>query len=128
MMLDADVVAVSPSTTYRVLRSAGLLDRWNRKPSRKARASFSPTAHRHWHIDISYLNIAGTFYYLCSVLDGYRRFIVHWEIRESMKEVDVETIVQRAREKYPEADRASFPTTDRSLSPVTSRSSSVWQV
>jgi len=27
MMLDADVVAVSPSTTYRVLRSAGLLDR-----------------------------------------------------------------------------------------------------
>ena len=28
MMLDADVVAVSPSTTYRVLKSAGLLNRW----------------------------------------------------------------------------------------------------
>jgi len=104
MMLDADVVAVSPSTTYRVLRSAGLLDRWNRKPSRKGTGFVQPEGpHRHWHIDISYLNIAGTFYYLCSLLDGYSRFIVHWEIRESMKEVDVETIVQRAREKYPEA-------------------------
>ena len=104
MMLDADVVAVSPSTTYRVLRSAGLLDRWNRKPSRKGTGFVQPDGpHRHWHIDISYLNIAGTFYYLCSVLDGYSRFIVHWEIRETMKEVDVETIVQRAREIYPEA-------------------------
>jgi transposase InsO family protein len=104
MMLDADMVAVSPSTTYRVLRSAGLLDHWDRKPSRKGTGFVQPDGpHRHWHIDISYLNIAGTFYYLCSVLDGYSRFIVHWEIRETMKEVDVETIVQRAREIYPEA-------------------------
>ena len=35
MMLDADVVAVSPSTTYRVLREAKRLDRWNKKPSKK---------------------------------------------------------------------------------------------
>ncbi len=34
-------------------------------------------------------------------LDGYSRAIVHWEIRETMKEPDVETIVQRALEKYP---------------------------
>ncbi len=27
-------------------------------------------AHQHWHIDVSYINIGGTFYYLCSVLDG----------------------------------------------------------
>ena len=61
------------------------------------------SAHAHWHIDVSYLNIAGTFYYLCSVLDGYSRAIVHWEIREQMKESDVEIILQRAREKYPDA-------------------------
>lgn len=104
MMLDADIVAVSPSTTYRVLRRAGVLDRWNRKPSRKGTGFVQPLRpHEHWHIDVSYLNIAGTFYYLCSVLDGCSRAIVHWEIREAMKEVDVETILQRAREKYPEA-------------------------
>jgi len=57
--------------------------------------------HQHWHIDISYLNLAGTFYFLISVLDGYSRYIVHWEIRETMTERDTETVVQRALEKYP---------------------------
>src|SRR5262249_4404817 len=50
---------------------------------------------------VSYLNIAGTFYFLCSILDGYSRFIVHWEIRDKMEEIDVETILQRARERFP---------------------------
>jgi hypothetical protein len=36
-------------------------------------------------------------------LTGRQKFIVHWEIRESMTERDVETIVQRARERFPEA-------------------------
>ena len=104
MMLDQTEVAVSPSTTYRVLRQANLLDRWNRTASKKGTGFTQPiAAHEHWHIDIAYLNIAGTFYYLCSVLDGYSRAIVHWEIRESMTEVDVETILQRAREKHPNA-------------------------
>ena len=35
MMLDADVVAVSPATVYRVLTTNGCLDRWNGKPSKK---------------------------------------------------------------------------------------------
>lgn len=104
MMLDEDVVAVSPSTTYRVLRAAGRLERFNGKPSKKGSGFVQPFGpHQHWHIDVSYLNLAGTFYYLCSILDGYSRFIVHWEIRESMKEVDVETILQRALEHYPDA-------------------------
>lgn len=102
MMLDEDIVAVSPSTVYRVLKSAGRLDRWNRRPSKKGTGFVQPKRpHSHWHVDISYLNIGGTFYYLCSILDGYSRYIVHWEIRESMKEQDAETIVQRALEKYP---------------------------
>jgi len=54
-------------------------------------------------VDVSYLNLCGTFYYLCSVLDGYSRYIVHWDIRESMTEAEVELILQRAKEKYPEA-------------------------
>ncbi|MGA2702320.1 MAG: transposase family protein [Isosphaeraceae bacterium] len=31
------------------------------------------------------------------------RFIVHWEIRESMTGANVETIIQRASERYPDA-------------------------
>ncbi|MGH7926348.1 MAG: IS3 family transposase [Candidatus Binatia bacterium] len=102
MMLDQDLVAVSPSSVYRVLKQAGRLDRRWLKPSKKGTGFVQPlVAHQHWHLDISYINLAGTFYYLCSLLDGYSRYLVHWELRESMTEQDVETIVQRALEKYP---------------------------
>ena len=102
MMLDRNVVAVSPSSVWRVLGQAGLLERWNRKPSLKGTGFQQPLKpHEHWHVDVSYINIAGTFYYLCSVLDGASRFIVHWEIRETMKEAEIEVILQRAVEKFP---------------------------
>lgn len=103
MMLDADVVAVSPSSVYRVLKAAGLLQNQTQKASRKGNGFQGPIRpHQHWHIDISYINIAGTFYYLSAVLDGYSRYIVHWEIREQMLEQDIEIILERARERYPE--------------------------
>ena len=104
MMLDADVVALSPSSVWRVLRGAGLLRPWNGKESKKGTGFVQPQQpHEHWHIDVSYVNICGTFYYLCSVLDGFSRAIVHWEIRESMTESEVEVILQRAAERYPAA-------------------------
>lgn len=104
MMLDADTVAVSPSSVYRVLKGAGLLRKWNDKPSKKGTGFRQPLKpHEHWHIDISYINICGTFYYLCSILDGCSRYIVHWELRESMTETEIEVILQRARERHPDA-------------------------
>jgi transposase InsO family protein len=102
MLMDADLVAVSPATVYRVLKQAGCFARWNRPESLKGRGFQQPLApHEHWHIDISYVNVRGTFYYLISVLDGCSRYIVHWELRESMKEADVEVVLQRAREAFP---------------------------
>jgi putative transposase len=104
MMLDADVVAVSPASVYRVLKAAGVLERHNAKSSLKGTGFVQPLRpHEHWHVDVAYLNIAGTFYYLCSLLDGYSRAIVHWEIRETMTEADIQTIIQRARELFPDA-------------------------
>ena len=104
MMIDANVVAVSPSSVYRVLRDAGCVGKRSVGSSRKGEGFKGPQRpHEHWHIDVSYLNIRGTFYYLCSILDGYSRYIVHWEIRESMTEADIEIILQRAKEQYPEA-------------------------
>ena len=41
--------------------------------------------------------------YLCLILDGASRAIVHWELRGQMTERDVECILQRGREKYPDA-------------------------
>jgi putative transposase len=102
MMLDRDVAAASPTSVYRVLKAAGRMGRFAGKPSQKGKGFTQPTRpHQHWHIDISFLNILGTFYSLCSIIDGYSRHIVHWEIRETMKERETEVIVQRGREKFP---------------------------
>jgi putative transposase len=103
MMLDADVAAVSPSSVYRVLRAGGRLDRNRFSPSKKGTGFVQPLRpHQHWHVDMAYVNVAGTFYFLCTLLDGYSRAIVHWELREKMEETDVEIVVQRAREKHPD--------------------------
>jgi transposase InsO family protein len=103
LMLDQDIVAVSPATTYRVLSNAGLLKRWNEtKTASKGKGFTQPLKpHQHWHVDISYLNICGTFYYFIGILDGCSRYIVHWDIRESMREEDVTLVIQRALELFP---------------------------
>jgi len=104
MMIDADVAYASPSTVYRVLKARGLLGRPPVAPSSKGDGFQQPTGpHQHWHMDVSYVNICGTFYYLCGVLDGFSRYVVHWEIRQHMSERDVEIILQRAAEKFPRA-------------------------
>ena len=103
-MLDEDVAAASPATVYRILKGAGLLNSWRGTPSKKGMGFVQPLApHEHWHVDIAYLNICGTFYYLCLVIDGCSRFVVQWAIRESMTARDVELVLQRARERFPNA-------------------------
>ena len=87
-----------------MLSRAGLLRKWNGKKSLKGTGfEQPPEPHQHWHIDVSYINISGTFYYLCSVLDGYSRAILHWDLREAMREADVEIILEATKEKYPQA-------------------------
>jgi putative transposase len=104
MMIDADVAACSPASVYRVLKNSGLLAGQSPNVTKKGTGFVQPLKpHEHWHLDVSYLNIAGTFYFLCSVLDGCSRFVVHWEIREKMEESDVEIILQCAREAHPDA-------------------------
>jgi putative transposase len=102
MMLDADIVACSPASVYRVLKANSLLAGSSPNITKKGTGFVQPLKpHEHWHVDISFLNIAGTFYFVCSILDGYSRFIVHQEIREHMADGAVETIIQRAREAFP---------------------------
>jgi transposase InsO family protein len=104
MMLDEDIVAVSPSTTYRVLKAANLLNRW-RNADKKDKPGFTQPeqVHDHWHVDISHINILGTIFFLVTVLDGRSRYIVAHDLRANMNEYDVEIVVQRGREAFPDA-------------------------
>jgi len=50
MLLDRNIVAVSPSSVYRVLSEAGLLRKWNTNKSLKGTGFVGPEkAHEHWH-------------------------------------------------------------------------------
>lgn len=103
MMTDEDVVAVSPATTYRVLRGAGLTNRWNQTSSKSKKTGFEQPQgpHEHWHMDISYVKFKSMFLFLISVLDGYSRFVLHHDVRTHMQQYDVELVLQEAFEKYP---------------------------
>lgn len=105
MMIDKDIVFVSPATTYRILKASGLLNKWAKgTKNNKGRGFEQPFGpHAHWHIDIAYINILGTFFFLISILDGFSRMILHHELRTQMKEYDVEITLRKAKEKYPEA-------------------------
>ena len=69
-MLDEDIVAASPSSVYRVLKRAGLLNLWNTaKKNQKGSGFKQPDGpHKHWHTDIKYLNFNGSFLFLISVM------------------------------------------------------------
>ncbi|RMD58305.1 transposase, partial [Candidatus Parcubacteria bacterium] len=102
MMLDEDIVAVPPSSVYRVLRNAGLSSRWTSCGPTSPRGFAQPTRpHEQWHTDIAYLNIIGSHYFFISVLDGYSRAIIHHEIRTDMTTLDVQVVIERALESLP---------------------------
>ena len=105
MMLDADIVAVSPSSVWRVLGQAGLLAKWNGKPSKKGTGFEQPpggaSSTGTSMFPTSTSAARSTTCAACwTATAGY---IVHWDLRESMTEADIEIILQRAKEKYPEA-------------------------
>ena len=102
--IDENVFACSPSSVYRVLSKAGLLSKWkNRKNSNKGKGYNQPLEpFKEYHTDIKYINFKGTFLFFISIMDGYSRYIVHHELRTSMTEFDVEVVLQRAMEKYPD--------------------------
>lgn len=63
----------------------------------------------------------GTFYYLCSILDGCSRYIVNWDLRESMTESDIEVVMGRAIELHPEAKPRIISDNGPQFMPKTSR-------
>ena len=103
LMIDADLAALSPASVYRILKAGELLGRTPR-PSAKGTGFKQPkSAHSHWHVDFTYLNLSGTFHFLCAILDGWSRAVVAWEIAPTMTAGDAEIVLQKAREAYPDA-------------------------
>ncbi|WP_051613903.1 helix-turn-helix domain-containing protein [Leptospirillum ferriphilum] len=93
MMLDQGVVAVSPSTVFRVLREAGMSGKWTLPDGRKAsrQGFYQPKGtHGPGHTDIASINLRGTHSFFIRVLDNDSRSIVFRDLRMSMTTADVE--------------------------------------
>ena len=101
-MLDEDIVAVSASSVYRIFKAHGLLlSAWRHQKAKGSGFHQPSRPHRHLHLDISYINFRGTFVYLAALIDGYSRHIVHFEVKLSIEALDIEIMLERAREKFP---------------------------
>ncbi len=129
MILDDAIVAVSPTSAYRVLKATGRLDRKCVPASKKVAGFVEPLKpHQNWRLDVPNIKVDGTFHYLSNILDGYGGAIVHGELGETMKEQQLELIVQKALEKPPPVSgHGSSPiTAPRSLLATSSSSSGSW--
>lgn len=79
---------------------------WAKSSDTAAKKGFDqpPSIHEQWHTDISYIRIQGVFYYFVSVMDGFSRMILVWDLFITMEELSIEIVIIRAKEKYPDAN------------------------
>ena len=92
-------IFISESSVYRILKAKGLIT----SPAHILLAAgneFSKKTlfvHEMWQTDFTYFKILGWgWYYLSTIIDDYSRFIVHWELCETMKAADVQSTVHYA--------------------------------
>jgi putative transposase len=84
-MVDDNVVCVSPSTVYRVLKEENLVaPRVKRKKRYHQPSGWASAPDERWQSDLRYVKIKGKSYYLIMFLDEYSRYVVHWELMPSM--------------------------------------------
>lgn len=85
-MLDENVVALSPSTVYRVLGESNLVCRWVPRGKRKGAGRGDPPTRpdQRWQTDIRYVKVGTRHYYLLAFLDVYSRYLVHHELLRIM--------------------------------------------
>ena len=118
MMVDAGIVAVSPTSVHRVLLHAGLANHRTTHPGVPAanREEFVQPRrpYEQWHREIIYINIFGANYFFISIQDGYSRYIVHHELKTDMTTRDMETVTEYALKKLPAKCDAPRLITDRS--------------
>jgi transposase InsO family protein len=101
-MVDENVVYLSASTVYRILKRANLVCPWKRRAKRKKTLQEKATRpDQRWSTDLMQVQVGERVYPLVAFLDEYSRFIVHHEILLSMDGLSVSTAAQQAIETLP---------------------------
>jgi transposase InsO family protein len=104
-MVDKNVAHVSCSSVYNVIKRYNLGKKWAEALEMKKQGFDQPKAvHEQWHIDFSYIRIAGAFYYFLGILDGYSRKMLNWKLCENMEGINAGILVAETMELYPAAE------------------------
>lgn len=108
-MVDEDIVYLSPSTVYRILRREELVCPWTRRKKRRREENEKARrANEIWATDLKYVAVGERNYYLISFLDEYSRYIVHHELLRSMDGHTVSLAAQAALETLPRDAEGRF--------------------
>lgn len=101
-MVDEDVVCLSPSTVYRILKPANLVCPWRRRNKRRREEEEKPTRpNQIWATDVMYVQVGEATYFFVSFMDEYSRYLVHHELNVGMDGVTVSLAAQRAIDTLP---------------------------
>lgn len=101
-MVDEDVVYLSPSTVYRILKEANLVCPWRRRAKRKkAQAERATRPDQRWSTDLMHIEVGCRVYFFIAFLDEFSRYIVHHELLLGMDGQSVSLAAQTAIETLP---------------------------
>lgn len=104
-MVDEDVVCVSPSTVYRILKEGNLVHPWRRRSKRRREEDEKATRPNEiWATDLMYIQVGAATYFFVSFMDEYSRYIVHHELLMGMDGVTVSLAAQAAIDKLPKGE------------------------
>jgi transposase InsO family protein len=109
-MVDEEVVCLSPSTVYRILKGENLVCPWRRRTKRtREEDEKAQRPDEIWATDLMYVQISGRTYYLATFLDEYSRLIVHHALCASMDGITVSVEAQAAIEKFLQEKGGELP-------------------
>jgi transposase InsO family protein len=100
-MVDEDVVCVSPSSVYRLLKAENLVCRRPEGHEKRYRTDEEKATKpdERWQTDVHHIKIKGRTYYLVSFIDEYSRYVVYHELLISMDKESISLAAQTAIDK-----------------------------
>jgi len=102
-MVDEDVVYLSPSTVYRILKTAKLVCPWRRRTKRRRDAEEKATRpNERWATDVMQIMVGEGTYFVVSFMDEYSRYLVYFEIAAGMDGITVSRAAQAAIDTLPQ--------------------------
>ena len=89
-----EIASVSASSVYRTLKAKKLVKEHRvLKPKKVYTRPEATSPHQHWLLDLTYILVGKTFWYLIAIIDLYSRYVVGWELSPSSTARDVERVI-----------------------------------